>query len=761
MCVIIPTFSQVTTITPTQYSYTSFVGDHYSMLRYEGKYVNLLIPDTLVHDDATCTQMTYVFDSVWDYYYKMTKRYPLPSGQFGNKGYVAYVDNSCGAGCGNVGACGLEVGTGFWNNSYYNIKYFKNWAVLKIAYYEMGRNFFNGDISAKLSVDPFWIPEPYANMGYLNAIDYLGLYLKDQYENEIGYKYDLVDRANEFILDRNVTTIADVYEKLLYPNAYGNSDFKGFFNSALLMKFCFDYGNPFISNFFKELYNLPDVNNITEAYTNFCIAASKAVNVNLKPFFKDAYRMPLNGDRIAVSLIDLPEFSIKVVAQDKAVMGLNSKDSTIIRIKAVTGQNSRITYTVYEGQVGNESKLLKTTSENYFYIPNKKFDTTFWVKATDALNSTSSLLIKYSYRGNLLGDPSFEIAPNTYPINSPSSIEATFGQNNWLLSAVRDSLIHRTGQYSLNFNHTHYQGCENLTGMNFPNIDYSQSFNEPLKGRYRASAYIRIKEQFEYCPNVISNAGMKLQVIKSGILYQSSVVNNISETFSSLFFDFDSGQDTSKINGYFFQVLSDGIKGEAFVDDISVKPIFPPEPISVFLIKGDTSRMIVITQSESNNFVIKADSAQDITVYQILISRDTLFGAESFSFESHSNSLTASIGEIGKYYIRAYGFNEFGKSVDSSYKILNVVASSGVDNEELYNLVEVYPNPSSGEVTITIPPQTSKVQIYSAEGNLIREIRIADPDGSIKCSFPQSGIYILRVYSGDQVISKKVVIQNQ
>jgi hypothetical protein len=119
--------------------------------------------------------------------------------------------------------------------------------------------------------------------------------MKDQYENELGYKFDLIDRANEFILDTNVKVISDVYTKDLYPNAYGNSGFRPFFNSGLLMKLCYEYGETFIKNFYKELYLLPKTNgDISEAYSNFCIASSKAVNINLKNFFIDGYKMNLN-----------------------------------------------------------------------------------------------------------------------------------------------------------------------------------------------------------------------------------------------------------------------------------------------------------------------------------------------------------------------------------------------------------------------------------------------------------------------------------
>jgi hypothetical protein len=628
-----------------------------------------------------------MLDSVWNFYYGMAKKYPNPGSLFNGKGYVAFVNNTCGAGCGSVGNMGVEVGDAEWVNIYNNIKYIKNGAILKVAYYEIGRNFFNNDISQKLSVDPFWMPEPFANMGYLNAIYFNSLYLKDQFENELGYKFDLASRANEYILDTIPKTISDVYQKSWYPNAYGNQGFKPFFNSGLLEKLCHDYGLTFIENFYKELYKLPNTNNdIQEAYSNFCIATSRAVNVNLKPFFSKGYKMPMNDSRVESSLADLPLLTIKFFAQDKAIFGFYTKDSTLVRVKAISGKvNSKIEYTVYEGNVGNETKPILTSKKDYFFIKNKRFDYTLWVKATDGSDFVSSEQIKYSYRGNLIADYSFESKPNKYPTNSSSTMEFYGGNYNTLLSATKDSLNKNTGNYSLKFDHSAFTGCDKFTVKDFPTIDYSQSYIEPFKGKYRVSAKLWISNQFETCPNIVFGAGLNFGVKFGNTLRLAGLFNSKSTVFENYFIDVDTNEDTSnQSKSNFFTIISSGIKGKLYVDDISVKAILIPEPVRILSINSNQSKKVVAVYDQKDFISMLVDSAQDISEYVIVYSKDSTFNTNYQTIKFTKNKFAFSINDIGTYYFRTYATNDFGQSEYSPIKEILIsnnlpVAMAGKD----------------------------------------------------------------------------------
>lgn len=683
-------YGQLKIISPIKYNYTAFNGDKYSTLLYEGQYTNLIFTDTLIHDDTTCTKLSLMLDSVWSYYYQMSKTLPNTSSSYNKKGNIAFVSNTCGAGCAFIGTGSLEVGDANWVNIFNNVKYENNGAVLKVAFYELGRNFYNSKIDENLSVYPFWIPEPFANMGYLNAIDYLGLYIKDQYENELGYKFDLIDRANEFILDTNVKVISDVYTKDLYPNAYGNSEFRPFFNSGLLMKLCYEYGETFIKNFYKELYLLPKTNgDISEAYSNFCIASSKAININLKNFFIDGYKMNLNLKRVDESLASLPLLKLKVFANDKRAENYFKDSLTIFRVKAFGSKGQKeIKYKLYEGEINNESKLLATSENGVFYLPNKKFDYNFWVKISDGIDSISTKQLKYLYRGNLLNDSSFEIKPNSYPNNVASSIEFYGKPYISLLSASRDSNYKTNGKFSLRFNHSVFKDCGNLTNSDFPTIDYTTSYVEPFKGKYKVSANIFIKEKYETCPGVVYGSGIGFGLRNGSFIRYPASTNNVSASFQTISGIIDTKDDpTSSPKTGIFTIISSGIKGDGYVDAISLKAVLQPEVVQIVSINSDISNSTNVCFNQKDSIKILLDSAQDIKDYHLLISKDSTFksGVKNI-FNSH-NYIFFNPTDTGRYFLVSYGTNEFGDGTTSSVKsiFINSIPSVPIITKDTAN----------------------------------------------------------------------------
>ncbi|GAP68706.1 por secretion system C-terminal sorting domain [Bacteroidales bacterium 6E] len=751
-------------ITPSNFEYTSFYGDKYQMLLYEGELVNLLIPDTLIHDDTTLTKMVIAMDSVWQYYLDMTKVSPAPNGPWGSKGFCAFVGVTCGYGCGMIGACGIEVGWSDWKNFYDNVKYFNNYAILKVPYYEFGRNFYNGQIQSKLSVDPFHWPD--ANMGYLNAIYNLDLYLPDQYENEVGYKFDLVHRANEFILDTAVNSIGQVYENALYPFEHGNVNFKPYFNAGLIEKLATDYGEEFIMNFYNELYKLPNHNNnIVEAFSNLCIATGKALNKNMKPFFKDAYKMPLNSARVDEELVPLERLKIQFVSQDRIVHGFHSGDSVLVRVKAITGQNSDILYEVFMGEQGDETNKVLTTNKSTFYLKNRKNHTLYWVKASDDKNFAISEPIRYFYRGNLIEDNSFEYEPNTIYSRSSSSLEANTREG-FLLSAVRSNETSMSGNYSLKFDHSFKSNCDGLHGRNFPNIDYAQSFTEPFKGKYRVSAYFKVVNQYEQCQNIFANAWIRCGVLREGFFRLGPTVNNVSNDFQYVYLDVDSRENTQNdAKNTFFVIGSDGISGKAYVDNIAVKAILEPEKIEILSINSSVADTITVYKNETDSIVIQYESASDIEEYKLQI-----FSEPDLSFMEYLLTSTISKQHLndldpGTYYLRAYGKNEFGNGEYSKIKVLNI-KSSTTTSASNYHYKDgesflVFPNPVNNGILNIYSSKTEELEVHvcSLEGKTLVQRFINDSSNQIDIGFLANGAYLVRIIQKNREISNKLIIK--
>lgn len=68
----------------------------------------------------------------------------------------------------------------------------------------------------------------------------------------------------------------------------------------------------------------------------------------------------------------------------------------------------------------------------------------------------------------------------------------------------------------------------------------------------------------------------------------------------------------------------------------------------------------------------------------------------------------------------------------------------------------VSPNPTFGKVMITSKSRIEKIEVYNMLGN---EIISSTNSNSIDLSLYQSGIYLLRIYAGDSVLTQKLIKQ--
>ena len=72
----------------------------------------------------------------------------------------------------------------------------------------------------------------------------------------------------------------------------------------------------------------------------------------------------------------------------------------------------------------------------------------------------------------------------------------------------------------------------------------------------------------------------------------------------------------------------------------------------------------------------------------------------------------------------------------------------------LTNKFSVYPNPSSDVLNIRTNEPIDKVELYNTIGQLI----VAKKTTNINISSINIGVYILKIYSGKRIVTKKVMI---
>ena len=88
------------------------------------------------------------------------------------------------------------------------------------------------------------------------------------------------------------------------------------------------------------------------------------------------------------------------------------------------------------------------------------------------------------------------------------------------------------------------------------------------------------------------------------------------------------------------------------------------------------------------------------------------------------------------------------------------VTIAGVSlKEENYEIFEVYPNPSNGEVFITTDQVNSVVRIYSIQGNLVFEETLWNQTTAFDLSDLESGVYQVLLIKNNKISQRKLVIQ--
>jgi hypothetical protein len=84
---------------------------------------------------------------------------------------------------------------------------------------------------------------------------------------------------------------------------------------------------------------------------------------------------------------------------------------------------------------------------------------------------------------------------------------------------------------------------------------------------------------------------------------------------------------------------------------------------------------------------------------------------------------------------------------------------TGISENDLSS-VFVYPNPSSGSINIKTPSEASRIDVYSVLGRLVYSKTNKTNTNEHTINIKENGIYYISIYVGNEIISKKITIQN-
>ena len=83
------------------------------------------------------------------------------------------------------------------------------------------------------------------------------------------------------------------------------------------------------------------------------------------------------------------------------------------------------------------------------------------------------------------------------------------------------------------------------------------------------------------------------------------------------------------------------------------------------------------------------------------------------------------------------------------------------DTVEAIEIYNVFPNPSTGKFTVTIPPTTQEIQIFNSIGNRIVKREDLYQKSSVDFELLNNGVYIIQIITDEQNIKKKLIVTHK
>lgn len=248
-------------------------------------------------------------DAGWELYASLTGRRPSPLREFEGKVTIAAVpdyDLTCGAGCGYVGATGIELAM-FYDHNYPELKAHTN-AMPHYVFYEMGRNYYTFGDRHSCFITGFAVFMRYVCMDALKCEDEDAPTRKVIEEVEPRFSTSgltFLDLFTTIGMGEKVSRIKDGSGRIIEP-----SDQPVCYASAMLRLRRENGGDGWVRRFFHELAAAPTSNPdikagaLTQSWY-WLLCSSVAAQKDLSPVFAGEWKLPIADEtRAALGRID-------------------------------------------------------------------------------------------------------------------------------------------------------------------------------------------------------------------------------------------------------------------------------------------------------------------------------------------------------------------------------------------------------------------------------------------------------------------------
>lgn len=271
------------------------------LIPWEGRNVSFLTTDDKL-DPAMVTHFVACLDKGWDTYANLTGRKPSPFKNLNGKPTVTAVpagNLTCGAGCGYVGATGVELAL-FYDRDVAEWK-MDPLSFPHYGFYELGRNFYTFGDRHSCFITGYAVFMRYVCMDAVGAHD-----LELDLRKHIERMEEVYANSSEPFL-RTFTMLDGLDEKAnRLKDAQGNDlptcDQPVMYATAML-KLRKDYGgDAWVKKFFSALAKCPEIKPTDKSSAQrqclaWLICSSHAAGKDLTPIFCDRWRMELDKAR--------------------------------------------------------------------------------------------------------------------------------------------------------------------------------------------------------------------------------------------------------------------------------------------------------------------------------------------------------------------------------------------------------------------------------------------------------------------------------
>jgi hypothetical protein len=285
---------------PPQVDYTAFNGQKLQLFAWPGKHL-VLFTQRGDLDRKTMDRVVAAYDRVYASYLEATSFPPIGGNTWEGRLVIAQVPETCGAGCGLIGANGVELAPDIFDGLYRSA--LRREGYDHVILYELGRNFWR--YGRQIETNELIRKGPDdrgSGDAFVNGFPILMELAIAEHLRMKVVDMDRLRAAHEWWLDRYLAdprqtvhnTVLDFQASVVDPpvgNRIGSMDFF----AAIMMRLARENGGwPFLSRFWKEVEARPCFATAQDGLDNVALAASLAAGKDLTPTFAGRLKWPVS-----------------------------------------------------------------------------------------------------------------------------------------------------------------------------------------------------------------------------------------------------------------------------------------------------------------------------------------------------------------------------------------------------------------------------------------------------------------------------------